>query len=219
MDANKLFEIFQGDVKMKKFLPILQGFEKYPAFFDSERNVLSLPPIINSEKTKITTDTKNVFIEITGTDIMKTKVCLAILAAQFSSHCKGEWQHHVEQVRISYEGSPEKDEITPTMDYVNFEVELANLNKILGLKLDSDKIKDCAIKMGLELIDSSDDGSKLEFEVPPTRADILHPCDVIEDIGIGYGFNNIERVYPPTNTVGSFQPNNKFADLLRGELA
>ena len=62
MDANKLFEIFQGDVKMKKFLPILQGFEKYPAFFDSERNVLSLPPIINSEKTKITTDTKNVFI-------------------------------------------------------------------------------------------------------------------------------------------------------------
>ena len=91
MDANKLFELFSSDVKMKKFLPILQGFEKYPVFFDSERNVLSLPPIINSEKTKITTDTKNVFIEITGTDIMKTKVCLAILAAQFSSHCQGEW--------------------------------------------------------------------------------------------------------------------------------
>ena len=47
----------------------------------------------------------------------------------------------------------------------------------------------------------------------------MHPCDVIEDIGIGFGFNNIERVYPPTNTVGSFQPNNKFADLLRAELA
>ena len=81
MDANKLFEIFKEDVKMKKFLPILDGFDKYPVFYDSERNVLSLPPIINSEKTKITTATKNVFIEITGTDIMKTKICLAVLAA------------------------------------------------------------------------------------------------------------------------------------------
>ena len=90
------------------------------------------------------------------------------------------------------------------MDYVNFDVEISNLNKILGLQLDSDKIRDCAVKMGLELVDTSDDGQKLKFEVPPTRADILHPCDVIEDIGIGYGFNNIEKVYPPTNTVGSF---------------
>jgi phenylalanyl-tRNA synthetase beta chain len=51
------------------------------------------------------------------------------------------------------------------------------------------------------------------------RADILHPCDVIEDIGIGYGFNNIPKVFPPTNTVGSFMPLNKFTDLLRHELA
>ena len=42
---------------------------------------------------------------------------------------------------------------------------------------------------------------------------------MVEDIGIGFGFNNIEKVYPPTNTVGSYQPNNKFTDLLRQELA
>ena len=46
--------------------------------------------------------------------------------------------------------------------------------------------------------------SNVKVEVPPTRADILHACDVVEDIGIGYGFNNIQKVYPPTNTVGSF---------------
>ena len=59
----------------------------------------------------------------------------------------------------------------------------------------------------------------MKVEFPPTRSDILHPCDVVEDIGIGYGFNNIQRVFPETNTVGSYMPNNKFSDLLRQELA
>ena len=76
---------------MKKFLPIIEDFPQYPVFYDQEGKVLSLPPIINSEATKITLDTKNVFVEITGTDILKTKICLAVLAAQFSEHCAGEW--------------------------------------------------------------------------------------------------------------------------------
>ena len=87
MDANELFGVFKNDVKMKKFLPILEPFEKYPVFYDQDRQVLSLPPIINSEKTKITLDTQNVFVEITGTDIQKTKICLAIVAAQFGEYC------------------------------------------------------------------------------------------------------------------------------------
>ena len=81
---------------MKKFTPILEGHSKYPVFFDAQRQVLSLPPIINSDKTKISLETKNVFIEITGTDIMKTRICLAILAATFSEHSKGEWKHKIE---------------------------------------------------------------------------------------------------------------------------
>lgn len=81
MNAEQLFEVYKSDVKMKKFTPILEGHAKYPVFFDATRSVLSLPPIINSEKTKISLATKNVFIEITGTDIMKTRICLAILAS------------------------------------------------------------------------------------------------------------------------------------------
>lgn len=81
MNAVDLFNVFRSDIKMKKFLPIIEHFDKYPVFHDQSGQVLSLPPIINSEATKITLDTKNVFVEITGTDIMKTKVCLAVLAA------------------------------------------------------------------------------------------------------------------------------------------
>ena len=53
----------------------------------------------------------------------------------------------------------------------------------------------------------------------PVRADILHACDIAEDIGVAFGFNNIPRIVPPTNTVGSLLPMNKFSDLLRMEIA
>jgi phenylalanyl-tRNA synthetase beta chain len=60
--------------------------------------------------------------------------------------------------------------------------------------------------MGIEVKEVFKAGDKemVKVEVPPTRADILHPCDIMEDIGIGWGYNNIPVVFPPTNTVGSF---------------
>merc|ERR1712070_1277934 len=58
-------------------------------------------------------------------------------------------------------------------------------------------------------------GDKLKVKVPPTRSDILHPVDVVEDIAIAYGFNNVPKVIPPTNTVGKQQPVNQLSGLLR----
>jgi phenylalanyl-tRNA synthetase beta chain len=75
-----------------------------------------------------------------------------------------------------------------------------------------------AERMGLKPLQPSDN-EHVKYEVAAIRPDILHGCDIAEEIGIGYGFNNIEMVYPPTNTIGSFLPENKFADLLRHELA
>lgn len=56
---------------MKKFLPIIEDSPVYPVFYDAKRTVLSLPPIINSDATKISLNTKDVFVEITGTDLTK----------------------------------------------------------------------------------------------------------------------------------------------------
>ena len=98
--------------------------------------------------------------------------------------------------------------MTPTLSYTNFSVELDYINSRLGLNLNAEQITACAEKMGLVYKGFAD--NKVTIEIPPTRADMLHPCDVVEDIGIGHGYNNIPRVFPPTNTVGSFQPDNKF---------
>lgn len=73
--------------------------------------------------------------------------------------------------------------------------------------------------MGLIPKESSNAATHVKFEVNAIRADILHACDIAEEIGIGYGFNNIPMVYPDTNTIGSFIPANKFTDLLRHEIA
>lgn len=73
--------------------------------------------------------------------------------------------------------------------------------------------------MGLIIKDVKDNNKKLVIEVPPTRCDVIHACDIAEDIGIAYGYNNIPRVLPPTNTVGKQIPQNKFSDLVRSELA
>lgn len=58
------------------------------------------------------------------------------------------------------------------------------------------------------------DDKKFSVTVSPVRADILHACDITEEIGVAFGFNNIPRVVPPTNTVGRLLPMNKFSDLL-----
>ncbi len=55
--------------------------------------------------------------------------------------------------------------------------------------------------------------------MPATRPDVLHPCDIAEDLGIAFGFNNIPRTLPATNTEGKLLPINKYTDLLRSEIA
>ena len=81
------------------------------------------------------------------------------------------------------------------------------------------QVEECAKKMGLKIEEVKDNDSKLRLEVPPLRADIMQACDIAEDIGIAYGYNNIPKVFPPTHTFGKQIPENKFTDLLRHELA
>jgi hypothetical protein len=59
---------------------------KYPVIYDSNNVVLSLPPIINSNHSKITLDTKNVFIEITATDKTKLEVCFSIVILLYDKY-------------------------------------------------------------------------------------------------------------------------------------
>ncbi|OLL24582.1 Phenylalanine--tRNA ligase beta subunit [Neolecta irregularis DAH-3] len=60
----------------------------------------------------------------------------------------------------------------------------------------------------------------LEVQIPLTRADILHQCDVMEDVAIAYGYNKLNRTFPDKSaTVGQPLPINKLSDIVRLEAA
>lgn len=217
MNAVELFDILRKDLKLKKYLSIIDSSPVYPVFRDVNGTVLSLPPIINSEATKITLDTRNVFIDITGTDMTKLKVVLAVLACQFSEYCEGDNKFTVEQVEMIDEANPENSGKSPVFEENEFEVELKYLNSLLGLNLDIDRTLQLAQKCGFT--HKSQTETSFKVAVPVTRYDIMHPCDVIEDIGVVFGYNNIPKVLPPTNTIGKQLEMNKFTELMRHELA
>lgn len=107
-------------------------------FYDAKRTVLSLPPIINSDATKISQDTKNVFIDITGTDLSKCKIVLAILACQFSIYCQGEDQFRIEPVEVVYEDPEIGTLVVPSFELTEFEVESRYICKLLGITIDQE---------------------------------------------------------------------------------
>lgn len=80
--------ILQSDKHLAKYLPIIRDAPVYPIIYDQQDRVLSFPPIINSEHSKITLNTRNVFIDVTATDDTKLQIVVNIVAAMFSEYCE-----------------------------------------------------------------------------------------------------------------------------------
>lgn len=76
MNARELFKVLENDLKLKNYLGIIKDSPVYPVIYDSNGVVLSLPPIINGIYSKISLDTKNVFVECTATDKNKASIAL-----------------------------------------------------------------------------------------------------------------------------------------------
>jgi phenylalanyl-tRNA synthetase beta chain len=58
-------------------------------------------------------------------------------------------------------------------------------------------------------------GDMLSVAVPPTRPDVLHECDVMEDAAIAYGFNRLPDTFPTTTTVAQPLAISKLCDIVR----
>lgn len=138
MDCDQLFGVLKNDLKLKKYLDIIKDKPRYPVFYDAKRTVLSLPPIINSDTTKISMDTKNVLIEVTGTDLKKCKIVLSILACHFSEHCQGDSQFKMEPVEVVYEHGKCETQVEPTLATDTFEVDMSYITRQLGIKLNTE---------------------------------------------------------------------------------
>uniref|UniRef100_A0A0D3GAP8 phenylalanine--tRNA ligase n=1 Tax=Oryza barthii TaxID=65489 RepID=A0A0D3GAP8_9ORYZ len=214
--ADKLMEFYKSDMKLKKFLHIIENSPVYPVIYDSNRTVLSLPPIINGAHSAITLKTRNVFIECTATDLTKAKIVLNTMVTMFSEYCKNKFE--VEPVEVvSHDGSKT---IYPDLSCYKMEVSLSEVVGPIGISLDETQVISLLNKMQLQAESCPSKGEpRISVSVPPTRSDILHARDLVEDVAIAYGYNNVPKSKPKCMTIGGRQPLNRFSDKLRAEVA
>lgn len=196
-------EILKEHPKGKEFGFILEGKNAYPMIIDAKDEVISFPPIINAEKTRVTEKTRDLFIDVTGFDEYVDKA-LRIVACLLSDR-GGE----VEKVEILYPHGVEK---TPDLSAKRLIVKKGEISSLLGFEISSGEIVDSLKKMryGCRVL-----GNEIEVLVPPYRADIMHEWDVIEDIAIGYGYEKITPEYPRTPGIGEAHQWNEIRETVK----
>ena len=200
-----LNEILENHDKGKKYAKLLKDFEYYPLIVDGKGNIMSMPPIINSELTKLTTDTKNLFIDVTGTDINAVTNALNIIASNLSENGAT-----IETMKVAY---PYHEDVTyPDFKPQKIEVHTKTASDYIGIELTSDKIVETLEKTRFDA--EKIDEEKVLVTVPRYRIDILHEVDIIENIALGYGFNELPAELPDFATVARPDPKREFDKIL-----
>ncbi|TFF96132.1 phenylalanine--tRNA ligase subunit beta [Candidatus Thorarchaeota archaeon] len=208
MDARKILNEHEKGVE---FGAIISEFKKWPLLIDAKDEVLSLPPIINSNTLgRITEGTSNIFVEVTGTHLPTVNQALNIMVTALVQR-KGS----VELVTVEY---PDGDVMeTPELKPLKASVAKRDVVSLLGLDLTNEELVRSLARAGH---DGRASGSNIAVKSPAYRTDLLHDVDIIEDISIGYGYNNIESTMPETMTVGTLLPatwlKKKVCDIMIG---
>ena len=195
-----LKEILEVNPKGKEFKHLLEQEKSYPVIVD-DYGVVSLPPIINSERTRVSDKTKNLFIEVTGTDEKAVMYSLNIVVTNIIERT-GELKS-VKVDRKKY----------PNLEPQQWEVEVSEANRVLGFDLDADEIGDALERMGHTVLKHK--GGKISVSVAPYRSDIMHEIDLIEDIAIGFGYNNIEPIVPKSPSIGKLSKKETYSEKIR----
>jgi phenylalanyl-tRNA synthetase beta chain len=175
----------------KQYGQILSAFDRYPLIVDSTGLVLSLPPIINGQSTKVNDKCRNLFVEVTATDQKTAEDMLAILAITI-------YEAGFEIRTVSIDSGKRKIE-TPQMKPRVISADIGYVDSILGLTLDAKQIIACLKKSRL---DAKAVANKIICTIPRYRVDISHPIDISEEVAIGYGIYNLEPKFPNSLTTG-----------------
>ena len=177
----------------KDYGQILGNSSKMPIITDSKNETVSFPPIINAAVTTVTTKTKNLFVEVTGINKADAEDMLSVVATILQSA-----GFALEEVKIS--GSKNS---TPKLESKKMTVSPTLVNQILGLNLNSSKIISCLKKSRL---DASVKGKDILCNIPAYRFDIFGPMDLVEEVALGYGIQNLEPALSPSQTIGQTNP-------------
>ncbi len=197
-------QILKKHPKGKEFSHLLDGCPEYPIFIDSAGEVLSMPPIINSDHTgKVGRLTKDLFIECSGFNLKFLMPALNVMLAALADR-----GGKIESVDVVY---PDRKIVTPDLEPRQFTIDTGYANSVTGLGLSPKQM--CRL-LEKARYDVKKCGRKIKLLYPAYRQDIMHQRDVIEDILISYGYNNIEPIVPMLATIGDQGEKEKFANAV-----
>jgi phenylalanyl-tRNA synthetase beta chain len=205
-ETLSLREICRKHPKGVEFGGIVSQFERFPFITDAEGEVLSFPPVINSDRIgAVEEGDAELFIEMTGTDIKVLTLAASIVACDLAD---AGYDILPVQVEFPYESELGSTVVFPYYFQESVRLEAAFANKMLGTDLSVREIAEAVRRVG-STVEESGDG--IIASPPPYRNDFLHPVDVLEDVMIGRGMDSFEPVLPEEFTVGRLSPQEEFA--------
>lgn len=167
---------------------------EYPLLVDSSGEVMSFPPILNSETNKVTEETRNVLIDVTGTEPWLMLKILNVVTTSVLE--RGYGSGAVETVRVI--GRRDAPEVTPDLRGAVMRVGLKDVDDLIGWVGTPDDVRVVLERMGYSVEEVTRDS--VIVWVPPWRPDVLSWVDVAEDIAAGYGYGKLRpEALPPTH--------------------
>jgi phenylalanyl-tRNA synthetase beta chain len=200
-----LRDILERHEKGIAYRHLIDWAPRFPLLVDKNRRVLSMPPIINGEYTRVDAGSKNLFLDVTGTDYTAVDRSLNVLSTALV-----DMGGVLEKVEVRYaDHTVASPDLTPQKS----QLRTAYVNNVLGLQLSETKIIECVEKcrMGGEILGNG----VIEVAIPAYRIDILHEVDLVEEVAIGYGYYRLEPTFPSAVTVGQQHPVLKTASMVR----
>jgi len=194
-------EILADHPKGRDYARLVEEFDRFPLIVDAEDRVLSFPPIINGELTRVTTETKNILLDCTGTDERAVRMAANIICTALA-----EAGAAIESVLIDGVACPD---LSPAERIVG----PADCARLLGLDLNAAAMAALLRKMRFGAKPLPD--GRVRVLVPPYRADIMHDWDLFEDIAIAYGYDRFDAALPRTFTTGREHPISALERMVR----
>jgi len=199
-----LLEILTKHEKGREYAHLVASRPVFPIITDARGQVLSFPPVINGILTQLTSDTRNLFIDVTGTDLEAVNGCLAILSTALA-----ERGGRIETVKTKY---PDRILETPDLAHRPHSLDLRRANELLGLSLTPGEAVEGLRRMRH---DARANGDAISVLSPAYRLDLLHEVDLAEDLAIASGYDRYPRGLPHRQTIGASLAANDFAETLR----
>jgi len=213
-------EILTKHPKGVEYAHLLDGMNKFPIIIDSNEDVLSFPPIINGEHTTVNNSTKDFFIDVTGWDSRACECCLLLVCLELAAR-GGE----IQSVKIN--DCEDNELITPNGSPVIHQLTQRLLDSMLGKNFNEKELTVAINRMGGNYLgfskapsNSPKEAKKMSdvvegdviynFEMPRWRFDILHPIDLVEEIAIGHGYEDLGTDVPKTPLAGAALKSSNF---------